>query len=505
MVFLLAYTADMHRRSIIAIFLLSLAVFGLIHATAGFGDPDAYYHLEIAKLTAASGPVRAFEWLPFTTLSGHYADQHFLYHLALIPFLSIFGDFFGLKIATVVFAALAMAAFAWMLGVYGIRRPWLWTLPLLFSTGFLFRLLLTKASALALVAFFLCLGCLKLKNRAAIFCIAFVYVWLHGGWPILMIAALVHAITRRDWRTLLVVAAGLVAGFIVNPFFPANLAFDWEQIVQIAVIGNHDPGVQVGNEWYPMELGWLLIENAMISLAIFAAFARLAAMIYEKNTPPEVSDARRRDIAFVTMLAIFFLLMTLRQARQKEYFLPLALFMGALLGDALLLDSRATFDRLRDWAGKWFRPLLVSSVAFVTLLSLHGVWYARKLYVERIPFTHFAAAGEWLRTHVPEGETIFHSAWDDFPYLFYRDVTHRYIAGMDPMFFYRNDPAKYWLWRDIGGGRRRNPSELILYNFHARYVFTRRTHDALRPIIEKDPSVKRVYADEEAEVWRIVR
>ena len=292
---------------------------------------------------------------------------------------------------------------------------------------------------------------------------------------------------------------------MINPFFPANLAFDWEQIVQIAVIGNHDPSVQVGNEWYPMELGRLLVENAVIFLAIFAAFVRLGSMIYEKVTPPDVSDARRRDIACITALAIFFLLMTLRQARQKEYFLPLALFVGALLGDALLLDTRATFDRLHVWAGKWFRPLLVSSVAFVTLLSLHGVWYARKLYVARTPFTHFAAVGAWTRTHVPAGEIIFHGAWDDFPYVFYRDVTHRYIAGMDPMFFYRNDPAKYWLWRDIGDGRRRNPSDLILNDFHARYVFTRRAHDALRPIIEKDPSVERVYADDEAEVWKITR
>jgi hypothetical protein len=493
----------MRTRPVITVFFLALAVFGVIHAVPGFGDPDAFYHLEAAKLTAASGPLRTFFWLPFTTLAGHYADQHFLYHAALIPFLKIFGDFLGLKIATVVFAAFAMVAFVWMLGVYGVRRPWLWTLPLLCAPGFLFRLLLTKATALALVAFFLFLGFLKTKNRAALFILPFVYAWLHGSWPILMIAVLLHAVVRRDVRTLLLVAAGLAAGLVVNPFFPANFAFNWEQIVQIAVIGNHDPGVQVGNEWSPMDIGWLLVENAIIFFAFGTVFVRLATMVWGKEAPPDISASRRRDIVFATALACVFLLLALRQARQKEYFLPLVLFFGALLGDALLLDTRATLLRARAWCGRWSRPLSVLYVAFFGFLALHGVWYARVLYERRVSFTRFEAVGTWMKTHIPEGETVFHSAWDDFPELFYWDKAHRYIAGMDPMFFYRNDPEKYWLWRDIGDGRRRNPAELIMNNFDARYVFVNPKRDKLLTTIKKDPSMERVYADAEAEVWRV--
>jgi hypothetical protein len=493
----------MRYRSIIMIFFLALAIFGVIHSVPGFGDPAAYYHLEIAKQTAASGPVQAFGWLPFSTLAEHYADQHFLYHVALIPFLNIFGDFLGLKIATIVFAALAMASFAWMLGVYGVRRSWLWTLPLLCATGFLFRLLLTKATALALVAFFLFLGFLKTKNRAALFFLSFAYVWLHGSWPILMIAALAHAIVRRDIRTLLLVAAGLLAGFVINPFFPANLAFNWEQIVQIAVIGNRDPGVQVGNEWSPLDIGWLLVENAIVFFAVAAAFTRLSMMIWSKKEPPAVSESRRKDIAFAVALACVFLLMALRQARQKEYFLPLVLFFGALLGDALRLDTRKTFEDFRAWSGRWFRPLLGLHLGFFALLAIHGVWYAHRLYARRLPFAHVERAGTWMKTHVPAGETIFHAAWDDFPYLLYRDNAHRYIAGMDPMFLYRNDPGLYWLWRDIGDGRRRNPAELMMNNFDARYVFVKKENDRLRLLIEKDPSFERVYTDEEVEVWRV--
>lgn len=497
------YTDDMSKHSIFMIFALALAIFGVIHSVPGFGDPDAYYHLEIAKQTAVSGPIQTFRWLPFSTLAEHYADQHFFYHVALIPFINFFGDFLGLKIATIVFAALAMASFARMLGVYGVRRPWLWTLPLLCAPGFLFRLLLTKATALALAAFFLFLGFLKTKNRAALFFLPFAYVWLHGSWPILMIAALLHAIVHRDTRTPLLVAGGLAAGLVINPFFPENFFFNWEQIIQIAVVGNRDPGVQVGNEWAPLDIGWLLVENAIVFFAVAASFLRLATMVWNKEASPDISAARRKDIVFATALACIFLLLTLRQARQKEYFLPLVLFFSALLGDALLLDARGAIDRARAWCGRWFRPLAALHVVFFGLLALHGVWYARALYERRVPFARFEPVGAWMKAQIPEGETVFHAAWDDFPYLFYRDATHRYIAGMDPMFFYRNDPAKYWLWRDIGDGRRRDPSALIMNNFDARYVFVNPLRDKLLTTIKNDPSFERVYADGEAEVWRV--
>ncbi|WKZ28579.1 MAG: hypothetical protein QY323_03495 [Patescibacteria group bacterium] len=493
----------MRTYPVFAIFLLALAVFSAIHAVPGFGDPDAYYHLAIAKQMIASGPVRDFTWLPFTTLSGHFADQHFLYHVALMPFLSVLGDFYGLKIATIVFAALAMTAFAWMLGAYGVRRPWLWTLPLLVSTGFLFRLLLTKATALALVAFFLGLGFLKMKKRFALFFVAFAYAWLHGSWPILGIAALAHAIVRKDPKTFFVVMGGLAAGFVLNPFFPENFLFNWEQIVQIAVLGSRDAGVQVGNEWSPVEISQLLVENVPVFFALAASFAYLSLMIWRKEPAPAVPEDRRRSIVFAASLACVFLLMALRQARHKEYFLPLALFAGALLGDALQLDTRQAFARLRAWWGRRFNLLLAAILACFAFVAIHGVWYAHQLYARRVPFVRFERAGAWMQAHVPPGEIVFHASWDDFPFLFYRDPAHRYIAGMDPLFLYRNDPSHYWLWRDIGDGRRREPAALIKSHFEAQYVFVDPKRDKFLTTIKNDPSFERVYADAEAEVWKI--
>jgi len=501
------YTGPMPKRPYLLIFLISAAFFSFVHAAPGFGDPDAYYHLEMAKLTAAKGPVTEFPWLPFTTLADRFADHHFLYHAALAPFVLAFGDFLGLKAATIVFAALAMTAFARLLHEYGVKRPFLWSLTLPFASGFVFRLLLTKATALALAALFLYLIALRRRNRLAAFAIAFAYVWLHGGWPILLAVAGLDALVRRSPRLVWPTALGLAAGLVVNPFFPANLSFYWEQIVQIAVVGRRDAAVPVGNEWYAPEFAQLFIGNAPAFFPLAAGIAALSAGVWmgaRSRTAP--TTGRRKDIVFVASLATLFLLMTLRQARHKEYFLPFAAFAGALIAEtaAEAVGLRTLAARARSRLGRAWIPALASLAAALALFGAYELWLPWRAFQDRPEWTRFEGAAAWTRAHVPEGETVFHVRWDDFPQLFYRDPSHRYIAGLDPLFLYRKDPERYWLWRDIGDGRRRDGLPgLLERGFEARYVLLRTEPGPLLSILRNDPAFEQVYADDEAEIWRV--
>jgi hypothetical protein len=499
----------MSKHPYLLIFLLSAAFFAWVHASPGFGDPDAYYHLEMARRTADAGPVREFPWLPLTTLSEHFADHHFLYHLALIPFIRVFGDFLGLKIATVLFAALAVVALAFLMKAYGVRRPLLWTPLLFFAPAFVFRLLLTKATALALAAFFLFLVALRRRDRAAAFGISFAYVWLHGGWPILLAVALLDAFFRRSARLLWPTALGLAAGLVINPFFPENLSFYWEQIVQIAVVGRRDPGVLIGVEWYPSEFASIFRSTASVFLPIIAALAILAAAVWSNQAAragSAPSAERRKDVVFVSALAGIFLFMTLRQSRHLEYLVPITLLVGALLAETSLaaIDVRAILVRMRARLGSLAAPCIIAFSVFVGLFGAHAAWQSKRMYAERHPWTRFEGAGAWLRGHVPSGETVFHQRWDDFPQLWYRAPDQHYIGGLDALFSYREDPARYWLWRDISDGRRRlDLAESIEKEFGARYVLLRMEPGPLRSLIKKDPSFERVYADTDAEIWRI--
>lgn len=500
----------MRRASPIAIFCLAAAVFALVHATPAFGDPDAYYHLWMAKRLLASGPVRSFSRLPFTTLADHFADQHFLYHLALAPFIGLFGDFWGLKIATVLFAALAMAVFCRLLEAYGVRRPMLWTLPLLFAPGFLFRLLLTKATALALAALFLFLIALKERKRRTAFAIAFGYVWLHGSWPLLIVAALADACARRSTKCLTAVFLGLGCGLVFNPFFPQNLFFYWEQIVRVAVIGNGASGVLVGQEWSPTDPVSLLAENFLVFLPLLAVTA-LTALTVRRGQPiraEAVPAERRRDILSLGALALILLLMTVRQSRHKEYFLPLLLAASALAGDSAFaaIDVRELATRVKARCGRAWRPIVGAILLALALFAGFEAMVSQQLYARRLPWTRFAEAGAWMRAHLPPDAIVFQTGFNDMPYLLYRDDAQRYLIGLDPRFFSDKDIAKYWEWRDISEGRRRvGLAGLIEKDFGARYVFLDRDHEPLSPLIRKDPSFVRVYQDEEAEVWRVDR
>ena len=95
------------------VFAVMLVLYLPLQAGESFADPDSFYHLKMAELIAASGPIRNFIWLPFTTLAQAFADHHFLYHVLLIPFIKVLGPFPGIKASTAVFAAAAIAGLAW--------------------------------------------------------------------------------------------------------------------------------------------------------------------------------------------------------------------------------------------------------------------------------------------------------------------------------------------------------------------------------------------------------
>jgi hypothetical protein len=115
------------------------------------GDFDGYYHIKWSQLLwqgLRSGHFPpAFTWLPLTTLNpSQYADQHFLFHLLLIPF-TWFSDLrLGAKVAAALFGAAAVFSLYWLVLRYRVRYPMLWLLALLGCSWFFYaRLNMTKA------------------------------------------------------------------------------------------------------------------------------------------------------------------------------------------------------------------------------------------------------------------------------------------------------------------------------------------------------------------------
>ena len=135
----------------IFLFIFIFSFFLWLNSNASFVDPDSFYHAKIAEFIGQNGPVKNFYWLPFTSLDEVYIDHHFLYHLILIPLVSVLSPLVAVKLAAVFFAALAILVFQWLLDKLKIKYSYIYTLILVLTHQFIFRLNLAKTTALSLI------------------------------------------------------------------------------------------------------------------------------------------------------------------------------------------------------------------------------------------------------------------------------------------------------------------------------------------------------------------
>jgi hypothetical protein len=493
----------------IMIFVAAAVPFAWLEWGANFADPDAYYHAKMAALMLESGPVFSFAWLPFTTLVGHFADQAFLYHLWLVPFAAAFGPFVGVKVAAGTAAAGLVLTLALCLRAWGGRHaPWL--AALVFASGTLtFRLALPKPGPLAVALLLVVLTLLRGRRAWPLAALAFAYVWLHGSWPLALAAVGVKLVvdrTRVSLRQTVAVVAGLAAGLVINPYFPGNLAFYWEQIVQVAVVG-YGAAVNVGQEWDSYPLPALLAENggllvALLATLAFGGYAKAAGFWRARRG----DDANRRGIVFLAFFTALLLAMTLRQRRHLEFLAPTAiLLLGALWGRyADAIDFRALKTDLAKIV-RWPKPvaaaLAVYLLAVFCYLAGSGLTAAAK--INRLPRNDWsvaAGATSWLREHAGLNETVFHDDWSDFPKLFYFAPSLRGLAGLDPVFMYRRDAAAYRLWRDLAEGRVAGPAAAAQAAFGTRYLLVSADNTALLSRL-KTEGLTASYADESFQVF----
>ena len=505
------------------VFVAMLGLYLPLQKSLSFADPDSFYHLKMAELIAAHGPVRSFIWMPFTTLATAFADQHFLYHVALIPWIEIFGPLTGMKLATAFLAALAIAALAWSMRYMGIRYAWFFALLAGIMNPLAFRIGLSKASApgVALLMIGLALAARRRKWPLAI--VAFIYVWTHGSWPALVALGTVMIVTvswgqspypyikgavpvgarllRRLWpprndgfKSLLALWAGAIVGMIANPNLPQNLKFYWEQIVQIAVI-NYQSKIGVGAEWYPYAPARLANDLPLLCLLAFVAlvvFPVVVALAKEK-----AENERGRIALALAVCALAFLVLTLRSQRHVEYFVPLA--VAACAAWIMALPTRAALPFLKKNIPT-VALLTLGAVALVLAYAGRGLVQARRDLAGSYGFTTYQKAGEYLQTKSAPHEIVVNANWDEMPPLFYWDDKNEYIMGLDPTFMYSANAARYWDYVNFTLGKAKDPAA-VMKELAAHYVFSDRAHYDLDRMLEASGKFQRVYIDKDAEIY----
>lgn len=504
------------------VFALAFIFFFVLQYNHTLADPDSFYHAKMALLMREQGVVRDFPWLGnFTVLGDSFTDQHFLYHLILIPFVSILHPIVGLKLATVILAGLFVLTFYFFIRRQGVRFPAVFALALLLMGPLVFRISLPKAPSLSLILLFIGLW-LIIKGRWRLaFPFAFFYVWAYGGFPLIIITSGLYLIVEIEtgiisaplrrlklkkllfpkaaWLTFFSTVAGVFSGLVLNPYFPQNLEFYRYQLVEIGMRNYHNV-IGVGGEWYPYGLFSLFTDSIFLTI-----FLIIALTIFVINWRKQ----SRREIFFFC-LTIFFLILTIKSRRYVEYYVPLGcLFSLTVIGRYL------TTIKLDQLAKNCLHlPKRVQAVLFLALvyffitvpaLMVKNFMNDMNDLKNGIPYTKFSRASAWLKEHSQPKEIVVHSSWDEFPTLFYHNDFNTYIGGLDQTFMYLYNKELHRKWVDLTTGNlTENIAQTIRQDFQARYVLVSQKHDAMKRALAKDRQIVKRYEDDEASVYEVL-
>ena len=503
------------------------------------GDWDGYYHIRWSQLlweSLSQGKgLPTFEWLPLTVLNPqHYNDHHFLFHLAQIPFLWFFEPVTAAKVAAVVFATLAVFSVYWLLYHYKVDHLLVWLAAILTCANmFYYRMNMAKAPPLTIV--FTVAGIYFLFERKYIWLLPlmFAFVWTYSLFPLLWFAAVIWTIIIAwnervfEWRPIAYTTAGMIAGNVINPYFPNNLYLFWEHAYTKIKVGS-DFAVAVGGEWYPYDGMQLLTHFPVAMLAMLLGY--IFFMPRNGKLPEKAT--------FLLMFVSILFAAQFRSKRFAEYFPPFAVLFLAFSLQAFrqpdkselpedfrreiepFLDVDVKTDKLEVWSSLreafvWTIGVVLAIYFLINITGFHRFGIDQEGLAETIngnePNDRYQRSMEWAtgtdpngKEHIPAGERIFNANWDDFPKLFFFNTKHRYVYGLDPNYLYSENPELYKLLQDITGGKVDNAAPLIREKFGANYVFTdaKENDDMVAKLLESG-WVEMIYEDEESRLLKI--
>lgn len=498
------------------IFFLSGLWFSFFQPWGKFLTPDAFYHAHLASLITHQGPIKNFPWLDLTSLHTHFADQHFLFHLLLIPFQKLFGELPGTQIAAVFFATLFITFFYFSLRRLRVIYPIFWIALALYTAPLLVRLSLGQASPFALGWFLFGLMALALRKPSWAVVSGLGFALFHGGWILLLLCQALfilgevlfnRIVENQRWRAslslrpiniFLLTILGIIIGLIIHPNFPQNFSFLWTQVFKIG-IGTPFQHVLLGSEWIPASpsLFFSLLAPEMI-----IAFFLVIGFVFAR--PPSLDQNRARLILGTSFpLAVLFAL-PFKSYRFIEYLVPVFILWLALL--ASLLDWKKikkyflhTTSRRRLWVGGIIVLLLYLFCSVRIMLA----W--KELHDTPRTFIEFQSAMQAISAQAKSGDRVFHSNWDQFPQLFVLDDRLRYIAGLDPTFLYEASPTLSDAYRDVTLGRKNDQLYQIIHDqFQAKFVFVEQAgHELFYNALQKDSRFSLLFQDATATVYQV--
>lgn len=432
-----------------------------------FVDPDAFYH---GKVSTFFPSIHSFPWLAYTTLSEHFADQHYLFHILLKPF----GSIHGLHLATVIFAAFNLVAFAHVLKFFKVSAKPLWLiLYLCGSATFLLRFNLVKAVPLFCALLFLVVPYIVRKRSWALLVGAWLSVWTYGGFILLPLLTFLHAFTtfvctkKIVYKPFLFVCIGIGFGIFSHPYHATLPQFLWEQIVESGLTTH--AAVTQGYEWLPYNIA----SDSLSDILVLAPWVA-GLYIVIKKILHERSEENVLPICLGVVSTALFAL-TLQSGRHVEYWIPFAILFCAVIYTPYL-KKYSLQNMLREFLTRsvLFRSIGAAFCLCAVLLVTKNIVQTYATLKDGTDAHAFKPAATWLKEHSLAQSIVWNTQWDEFPQLFYWNQHNYYIVGLDPTFMYLQNPEQYLFYKAMANESTLSASaihERLTDTFHAQYIF----------------------------------
>lgn len=435
---------------------------GLHGAMPYFFDADTGYHLAVARLTAEHGILQAFPWTPFSWIADNYADKEPVFHWLLVPLVGL-APALAAGIAGTVLATVVLATLYVLLVKERVPDAGWWAiLPLAASSAFVFRLALVRPHLLS-IALALVISWSAARERwlvlaAACFLFPLCYTAWHLPVVLIVIVEVARWVSEREikWRALFAGFAGLAAGIVVHPNFPANLELFWIQNVTVLLgtVWTERAGFEMGREFEPFNLASLILYMLLPAALLAAAAVFAWRKRHEDVLPPALAA-----------ITVGFFIITLRTQRFIEYLVPFTVFTLAVA-----------------WRPRVERRVVPALIAVgVIWIGLFARYPLELLRVRENAFPPTVAAE--LRAIVPEGEQVVTCGWEFTGEMMLALPERKFMVALDPVFFAMKDSDLYRLWFDTIHEPMPDAASVLRENFAARYVICQRVRK-WGPIIE---------------------
>ena len=191
--------------------------------------------------------------------------------------------------------------------------------------------------------------------------LAFIYVWTYSMFVLAGFAAAIWMCVigwserRLEWRPVIWTGLGILAGFLINPYFPRNLSFFADNL-RIAAVDEFQVGG--GLEWSPFGTWTFIHLNVVASVAMVIGYIAF--------NPFDRKNSQRA--LFFLMLSTSLLVMTLYSLRWVEYWPPFAILFAAS-------SLQQIFDRPRGENARTTSNLRLASLACVTVALVVALYF----------------------------------------------------------------------------------------------------------------------------------